>query len=296
MVRRRRCGCALRDVLTSPHFLYRIETRTDLEHPQADSPSTESELAARLASFLWNSAPDDELLQLAEAGRLRQELAAQTRRLLRDPRSRALVDDFAGAWLGLRQLDYMNHVPEALRRAMRQETEQFVACIMHEDRSVLEFLDADYTFLNEPLARHYGIAGVTGEPLRRVSLAGTMRGGLLTQASILTLTSPGDAISPVQRGKWILDNVLGTPPPAPRPACSTRSISLRTTPTAARCGGASPSIASSRAARTAIRGSTASVLPWPISTRTAPGGRWTTRNHPSRLSCPAAKSCTVCRS
>jgi Protein of unknown function (DUF1592)/Protein of unknown function (DUF1588)/Protein of unknown function (DUF1595)/Protein of unknown function (DUF1585)/Protein of unknown function (DUF1587) len=206
---------ALGRVLTSPHFLYRIETRPDPDGEPEKGAITDLELASRLAFFLWSSAPDDELLTLAEHGLLRQDLAAQTRRMLQDPRARPLAAAFADAWLGLARLDGMTEVEAALRRAMRQETEQFFAWILQEDRSVLEFLDADYTFLNERLARHYGIPGIEGEEWRRVAVAGTLRGGLLTQASILTLMAPDGQAGIVQRGKWVLGNVLGTPPPAP---------------------------------------------------------------------------------
>ena len=198
-------------MLTSPHFLYRVETRPDPD----DGTSTELELASRLSFFLWSSAPDDELLTLAEQGLLRQNLAAQARRMLRDPRTHTLAASFADAWLGLARLDAMKQIEAPLRQAMRQETEQFVAGIIQEDRSVLEFLDADYTFLNERLAAHYGIPGIEGDHWRRVAVAGTPRGGLLTQASLLALSAPDGEAGAVQRGKWVLGTLLGTPPPAP---------------------------------------------------------------------------------
>jgi mono/diheme cytochrome c family protein len=209
-----RVKAGLKLVLTSPHFLYRIEPRFDPDHVAETVPSADAVLAARLAHFLWSSAPDEELLVLAQRQVLRQNLADQTRRMLKDARARALVDDFAMTWLGLRDFKTAPKLDVALVNAMRQETELFVEHIVQEDRSVLEFLDADYTFLNGALARHYGISGVQGEHMRRVSVAGTARGGLLTQASILTTTSYKET-SPVQRGKWVLTNLLGTPPPPP---------------------------------------------------------------------------------
>ncbi len=200
-------------VLTSPHFLQRIEILPDAVH--ADPGSGPFALASRLSFLLWNSLPDDELLDQAQKGTLSANLEAQAMRMLRDPRARRLAVDFAGKWLGLDKVARWYVVEEALERSMRKETELFVAAIVQEDRSVLEFLDADYSFLNDRLARHYGLTGVVGEEMRRVSLAGTPRGGLLTQASILTATSTAARQSPVLRGKWIMENLLGTPPPAP---------------------------------------------------------------------------------
>jgi hypothetical protein len=168
--------------------------------------------------------PDDELFALAERGKLRKTLDAQVRRMLKDPRARALVENFAGQWLQIRNLKLIApdtvQFPEfddSLRAAMERETQLFFEAIMKEDRSVLDFLDSDYTFVNERLARLYGIAGVGGEQFQRVSLKGSQRGGLLTQASILTITSNPTRTSPVKRGKWILENILGTPPPPPPP-------------------------------------------------------------------------------
>jgi mono/diheme cytochrome c family protein len=172
-------------------------------------------LASRLAVFLWKSVPDAELLAQARRGVLRHNLAGQVQRMLKDSRARHFAAGFADSWLKLRRLYIVPGVDAPLLAAMRQETERFVEYIIREDRSVLEFLDADYTFLNERLARHYGIAGVRGDELRRVPVPGTPRGGLLTQATILMLTSRGEQTSPVHRGKWVLDNLLDTPPPAP---------------------------------------------------------------------------------
>ncbi len=189
-------------------------------------PDNDFDLASRLSYFLWSSMPDDELLRLAAQGSLRrrENLQAQVGRMLRDPRSHALAENFGGQWLQTRQLREFVPDPvlfpdfdESLRSAMLEETRLFCVSIQDEDRSVLDFLDADYTFVNERLARHYGLPGVRGEGFRRVSFAGTPRGGILTQASILTATSNPTRTSPVKRGKWILENILGiplSPPPS----------------------------------------------------------------------------------
>lgn len=215
---------AFQATLVSPHFLFREEPRRDPRNPQAIQPVDEFALASRLSYFLWSTMPDQELFELAERGKLRRNLPAQVRRMLKHPRARALTDNFAGQWLQIRNLDGMTPDPgvfpgwdDALRAAMHRETELFFERIRSEDRSVLEFLDADWTFANERLARHYGLAGVSGDDFRLVSLQGTPRGGLLTQGSILTVTSNPTRTSPVKRGKWVLDNILGTPPPPPPP-------------------------------------------------------------------------------
>ena len=200
-------------VLTSPHFLYRIET---LDY--AGGPREERDpfaLASRLSFFLWRSIPDDDLLAQAEQALLADNLKSQVRRMLQDSRSRALAQDFAAAWLSLNKLNDALPDDEPLRQAMRRETEQFVEVILREDRSVLDFLDADYTFANERLAKHYGIAGVRTEEMQRISLRGTPRSGLLTHASVLTITSGGGVTSPANRGKWVLENLLGAPPIKP---------------------------------------------------------------------------------
>ncbi len=215
---------ALQAILVSPHFLFRIEMDREPNNPQAVHAINEFELATRLSYFLWSSMPDEELFRHARQGTLRKNLEGQVRRMLRDPKARALVENFAGQWLQLRNLETANPNPgqfptftAALRAAMRRETELFFEAVMKEDRSVLDFLDADFTFLNETLARHYGIAGVKGAQFRRVKLPAGPRGGVLTQASILTITSNPTRTSPVKRGKWILENILGTPPPPPPP-------------------------------------------------------------------------------
>jgi len=217
---------ALQAVLVSPHFLFRIETDREPENPAVVHEISEYELATRLSYFLWSSLPDEELFALADRGELRQgeTLARQVRRMLADPKSRALVDNFASQWLQFRNLDQFSPDPkqfpdfdEALRQAMRTETEMFFTTILREDRSILEFLDADYTFVNERLARHYGIADVRGDEFQRVNIDANQRGGILAHGSILAITSNPTRTSPVKRGKWVLDNLLGAPPPPPPP-------------------------------------------------------------------------------
>jgi hypothetical protein len=222
---------AMQAILVSPDFLFRIE-KDRIENRKAatvakdTAPVTEHELASRLSYFLWSSMPDDELLRLADQGGLRKPgvLAAQVRRMLKDPKSNAIVDNFAGQWLELRRLESV--VPdrekfpqfeEYLRMSMRRETELFFQNIMREDRSVLELLDAKYSFLNQRLAEFYGIRDVKGSEFRRVDLTGTRRGGLLSQASVLTVSSYATRTSPVLRGKWVLENLLNAPPPPPPP-------------------------------------------------------------------------------
>jgi hypothetical protein len=187
---------------------------------------TNLELASRLSFFLWSSVPDDELLRVAEQDRLRSPvvLRQQLRRMLADPKSEALVTNFAGQWLYLRNLK--NMVPlstefvdfdDNLRRAFARETELFFDSVMRENRSVLDLMTADYTFVNERLAKHYGIPGVFGSHFRRITLTDEARRGLLGKGAILMVTSHTDRTSPVVRGKWVLDNLLGAPPP-PMPA------------------------------------------------------------------------------
>jgi len=218
---------AIRRLLVSPEFLFRTESdRTDIA-PNTNYQVSDLELASRLSFFLWSSIPDDELLDLASRGTLHQPgvLEQQVRRMLADPRSRAIVDNFVGQWLFLRNVPALGPDPykdpdfdESLRLALRRETELFFEAVMRDDRSVVELLDADYTFLNERLARHYGIPFVHGDHFRRVTLpADSARGGLLGQGSILSVTSHPNRTSPVVRGKWILENILGVSPPAPPP-------------------------------------------------------------------------------
>jgi mono/diheme cytochrome c family protein len=219
-------GLAVQAVLASPHFLFRVEMDRRPDNPKAIHPVTDYELASRLSYFLWSSMPDDELFDLARDKKLHQAdvLEKQVRRMLKDWRARALVDNFAGQWLQLRTLkefkpdpDLFPRFDEKLRAAMLKETELFFDNVVREDRSVLDFIDSDYTFVNERLAKHYGLSGVKGEEFRRVSLTGTPRGGILTQAAVLSVTSNPTRTSPVKRGKWILENILGTPPPPPPP-------------------------------------------------------------------------------
>ncbi len=212
--------------LVSPQFLFRWELDPGESVPGEPRALDGYELASRLSYFLWSSMPDDELFQLAAENRLHKPavLEAQVRRMMRDPKASALVENFAGQWLQVRNFestpdpDRFPTFDEGLRKAMKSETKHFFESIMTEDRTVLEFLDADYTFVNERLARHYGIPGVQGEEFRRVSLTPELqRGGILGQASILTLTSNPSRTSPVSRGKWILEQLLGAPPPPPPP-------------------------------------------------------------------------------
>jgi Protein of unknown function (DUF1592)/Protein of unknown function (DUF1588)/Protein of unknown function (DUF1585)/Protein of unknown function (DUF1595) len=217
----------LSSILVSPEFLFRIE-----QDPAGLPPNTayrvpDLQLASRLSFLLWSSIPDEALLDNAIRGELSKPaiLAKHTRRMLADPRARSLVSNFADQWLYLRNLDSLT--PDArlfpdfddnLRQAFRRETELFFEHVLVEDRSVLDLLKADFTFLNERLARHYGIAGVYGSHFRRVSVTPAMhRGGLLRQASVLSVTSYATRTSPVIRGHWILGNLLGTPPPPPPP-------------------------------------------------------------------------------
>jgi hypothetical protein len=218
---------ALQAILVSPDFLYRIERDRPAPAGSPAVPVGSLELASRLSYFLWSSMPDAELLRVAGQGKLREPavLAAQVKRMLHDPKSSALVENFAGQWLQFKNIDVvrpdLERFPmfdEALRQAMRRETELFIDYIFRNDRSVLELLDANYTFLNERLARFYGIPGVTGPEFRRVDVSATERGGgILAQASILTVSSYSTRTSPVLRGKWILENLLNAPPPAPPP-------------------------------------------------------------------------------
>jgi mono/diheme cytochrome c family protein len=215
---------ALRAVLVSPHFLFRVEADPRPGLPPPGEYITDFELASRLSYFLWSSMPDAELFAQAARGTLRRgdNLRAQVERMLRDDKAIALTENFAGQWLQTRALAEFRPDPsrfpefdESLRRALVRETALYFDYVAREDRSVLEFIDSDYSFLNERLARHYGVTGVDGERFRRVSVAGTHRGGLLTQASVLAVTSNPTRTSPVKRGKWILDNFLGTPPAPP---------------------------------------------------------------------------------
>jgi hypothetical protein len=217
---------ALRRVLVSPEFLFRLEVDPAKVPASGSYQVSDVELASRLSFFLWSSIPDDELLDLAVQGGLRKPgaLEAQVRRMIADPKSDALAENFAGQWLQLRTLEGSSpnefmfpNFGENLRRDFRRETELFFRSILREDRSALDFLTADYTFVNERLAKQYGIPNVYGPQFRRVSIPDENRRGILGQGSFLTVTSLADRTTVVGRGKWILDTVLGAPPPPPPP-------------------------------------------------------------------------------
>ncbi|HUD27667.1 MAG TPA: DUF1592 domain-containing protein [Novosphingobium sp.] len=218
---------ALEAVLVSPEFLFVVERDPQGAMPGSVNRVSDLELATRLSLFLWSSIPDDRLLTLAEQGKLAQPAVrdAEIARMLADPRAKALTTNFAGQWLYLRNLDQQRPDIEVfpqfdtrLRQAMATETEMFFAQVLRANRPLLDFISADYTFLNQRLAEHYGIPGVSGPAFRRVTLDPAWhRGGLLGQASVLTVTSYGNHTSVVKRGKWILDNMLAAAPPPPPP-------------------------------------------------------------------------------
>jgi len=215
-------------ILSSPNFIFRVEDDSnDRLDQENEDPITrrlnDYELASRLSYFLWSSMPDDRLFDLASRGELQDPatLVSEAKRMLKDTKANALVDNFAGQWLQLRDVERLTPDPgrfptytKDLGIAMRRETEEFFRRVVRHDRSILDFLNANYTYINEPLAKHYGIEGVKGEEFREVSLQGGRR-GILTHASILTLTSNPTRTSPVKRGKWILENILDEPPPPP---------------------------------------------------------------------------------
>lgn len=218
---------ALSAILVSREFLFRVENDPQGAAPKTAYRISDVELASRLSFFLWSSIPDEELLGAAERGELGKPevLAAQTQRMLKDNRAQALVRNFAGQWLHLRNLDSITpdgrlfpDFDDNLRQAMRRETELLFEEILRDDRSVLELLKCDHTYLNERLAKHYGIPHIHGDQFRRVELAPeSHRGGILRQGSVLTVTSYATRTSPVIRGRWILENLVGTPPPTPPP-------------------------------------------------------------------------------
>ena len=217
---------ALQAMLVSPHFLFRVERDPDPTDPDRVHRINDIELASRLSYFLWSSMPDEELLSLAEQGKLHdpQTLHAQVDRMLADERSSALASSFAGQWLETRNLDHVNPDPDKfpdwgpeLREAMRTETRLFFEAMLRENRPLPEFLTAKFTFLNGRLAKHYGIEGVSGPQFRKVELATPERTGILGHASVLTVSSYPTRTSPVIRGKYVLENILGTPPPPPPP-------------------------------------------------------------------------------
>jgi hypothetical protein len=215
---------AIRRILASPQFLFRFERDPAGAAPDSNYRVTDMELASRLSFFIWSSIPDDELIHLASQNKLRNSatLEQQARRMLADPRAQALVDNFAGQWLYLRNLrgvapdlEEFPNFDDNLRQAFKKETELFFGSVVHEDRNVLDLLNANYTFVNDRLARHYGIPNVAGSQFRRVTVTDDERRGLLGQGSLLTVTSVATRTSPVQRGKWLLENVFGTPPNPP---------------------------------------------------------------------------------
>ena len=217
---------ALQRILASPQFVFRVERDPATGAAIQAHPISDVELASRLSFFLWSSIPDDQLLKVAGEGNLRRPatLEREVRRMLADPKSQALVDNFAGQWLHLRNVrnvlpnsDLFPDFDDNLRQSLRRETELLFDSIIREDRNVLDLMTADYTFLNERLARHYGIPDIYGSRFRRVTIQDPARRGLLGQGSILAVTSHAERTSPVLRGKWILENILGTPVPPPPP-------------------------------------------------------------------------------
>lgn len=213
----------LEAVLTSPSFLFRVETDPKKGGSRLLNPY---ELATRLSYFLWSSTPDDRLLELARKGTLTKPevLSAETKRMLADPKSQALADNFAEQWLTLRKLHNFQPNPEQfpsfnekLRASMLEETKRFFMAVVRENRPSTDFLDGKFSYVNGPLAKLYGLPGVTGDAFQRVELKGDQRGGVLSQAAILAVTSNPTRTSPVKRGKWVLENILGTPPPPPPP-------------------------------------------------------------------------------
>jgi mono/diheme cytochrome c family protein len=214
-------GLAMRAALMSPEFLFRLERDPNDDGSGKPFRVNEFELASRLSYFLWSTMPDDELFDTAKHADLRDDLEVQIARMLQNPKAISLTKDFLGQWLEIRSLESTPNCPPALLAAMKGETEHFFNYIVQADRSIMDFLDADYTFVNEALAKHYGIAGIAGDEFQRVSVDPAQRGGIFTQASFLTLTSKplGNSrrTSPVNRGKWILENIFNQkiPPPPP---------------------------------------------------------------------------------
>jgi len=214
---------AIREILLAPDFLFRLEFDSEQGKPGAPQPLREFELASRLSFFLWSSIPDDQLLDAAASGRLRQQWDSQVRRMLADEKSSALMGNFVTQWLGLSGLDSVDvdrqlypAYDRGLAQAFATETRLFIGSLLRENRKIGDLIGADYTYMNDRLAAHYGIPGVVGPGFRRVALgAESQRGGLLTHGSVLLATSHSARTSPVLRGKWILDNLLNSPPPPP---------------------------------------------------------------------------------
>ena len=217
----------LKAVLISPAFLFRVEQDRTPTLPNQVYPLDDYELASRLSYFLWSSMPDDELFAQAKQGNLHDpvNLEKQAKRMLKDPKSQALAETFAEQWLTLRTLNVLQPDPKrfpdfnkSLKNAMYEEAMMYFSNIIREDRSILEFIDSDYTFVNERLAKHYGLDNVSGANMRKVQLPDHRRGGVLTMAGVLTVTSQPGRTSPVKRGKWVLEQIVGDPPPPPPPA------------------------------------------------------------------------------
>ena len=215
---------ACQAVLTSPFFLFRGEVQPDPDDPDATYRIDEYALASRLSYFIWSSMPDDELFLHATQSTLRKNLKSQVLRMLKDPKAKALTNNFAGQWLQLRDVPTVDPDPKTygeldfhLKSSMQRETQMLFEHVLKEDLPITELISAEYSFLNKRLARHYGIEGVKGNGFQKISLEGTRRRGMLTHGSILTITSNPTRTSPVKRGKWILENILGTPPPDPPP-------------------------------------------------------------------------------
>ncbi len=215
---------AMKAILVSPYFLYRTEWQAEPNNPGAVVEINEYSLASRISYFLWSSMPDDELLSLAYRNELRMNLPAQITRMLKDPKARALAQNFGGQWLETRTLEVVQpdqqkyKFPTPLREAMQRETEEFFWYLQQQNRSVLDFVNASYTFVNERLAQHYGIPGIQGGDFQKVDWpAGSLRRGILTHGSVLTITSDPTRTSPVKRGKWIMENLLGIEAPPPPP-------------------------------------------------------------------------------
>lgn len=222
----RKIQLGIQAILVSPNFLFRVESDPNPSDAVHAHVVGSYELTSRLSYFLWSSMPDDTLMKLAANNTIQQPvvIAAQAKRMLRDPKAHALADSFAGQWLQLRNLANVSpdtskfpNFNSKLRQSMQTETEMFFESVVKDDRSILDFLNARYTYINEPLAKLYGISGVTGDNFRRIDLTGDQRGGLLTQASVLTVTSNPTRTSPVKRGKWVLSNFFNQTPPPPPP-------------------------------------------------------------------------------
>ena len=215
---------ACQAVLTSPYFLFRGEIQPEPDNPDATYRIDEYSLASRLSYFIWSTMPDEELFKHATESTLRKNLRPQVLRMLKDPKAKALTENFAGQWLQLRDVPTVDPDPKTygkldshLKSSMQRETQMLFEHVLKEDLPITELINAKYSFLNKKLASHYGIKGVKGNGFQKISLEGTRRRGMLTHASVLTVTSNPTRTSPVKRGKWILENILGTPPPDPPP-------------------------------------------------------------------------------